>query len=194
MILRRWNVWPHLTEIYRQVVKAQDYDGYQWALWGLGLALFIPVALALLGYPVPAYLFPLVALALVLLFRRDVATDIAYLGVLIFSGLLILLGLEFFFLRDFLGGSEYYRMNILFKFFIQVWVIFGVVAAVTLPRLWQWSEYWSLPGRLLWRVTVTILLIACLVYPVLGTRTRVDDRFLGDQNRPQLAASTAWLI
>jgi uncharacterized membrane protein len=188
LILRRWNVWPHLTEIYRQVVKAQDHNRYQWTLGGVGLVLLISIALALLGYPVPAYLFPLVMLALVLLFRQDVSANIAYLGVLIFIGLLILLGLEFFFLRDFLGGSEYYRMNTLFKFFIQVWVIFGVVAAVTLPRLWQWSEHWSLPGQLLWRVTVAVLLLTCLVYPVLGTRTRVDDRFLGDQNRPPIGS------
>jgi uncharacterized membrane protein len=77
-------------------------------------------------------------------------------------------------------------MNTLFKFYIQVWAMFGVAAAVTLPRLWQWSSHWPLPGLLLWRLIVVSLLMACLVYPVLGTRTRVDDRFPGDDNRPPI--------
>jgi uncharacterized membrane protein len=76
----------------------------------------------------------------------------------------------------------------LFKFYIQVWVMLGVAAAVMLPRLWQWSDQWPLPGLLLWRLTLVGLLMACLVYPVLGTRTRVDDRFPGDTNRPPLGS------
>ncbi len=182
--LRRWNVWPHLTEIYRAVVQAPEANSIRLAWWGAGLVLLVSVALALLGDPVPAYLLPLVALALLLLFRREVTGDVAYLGILIFTGLMILLGLEFFYLRDFLGGSEYYRMNTLFKFYIQVWVMFGLVAAVLLPRLWQWSDDWPLPGLVLWRFVLVALLVACLVYPVLGTRTRVDDRFPGAANRP----------
>lgn len=181
--LRRWNVWPHLTEIYRALVRVPEGQ----PLWGaVGLVLLAAVALALLGYLVPAYLLPLVALALLLLFRREASSDVAYLGVLIFTGLAILLGVEFFFLRDFLGGGEYYRMNTLFKFYIQVWLMFGVAAAVVLPRLWLWSEQWPLPGLLLWRAILVSLLVACLVYPVLGTRTRVDDRFPGDANRPPI--------
>jgi uncharacterized membrane protein len=127
-----------------------------------------------------------VILALLLLLRPEMSAGTAYLGILIFTGLLILFGVEFFFLRDFLGGAEYYRMNTLFKFYIQVWAMFGVAAAVTLPRLWQWSSHWPLPGLLLWRLIVVSLLMACLVYPVLGTRTRVDDRFPGDDNRPPI--------
>jgi YYY domain-containing protein len=185
--LRRWNVWPHLAEIRRVLVRKMG-DDYIWPAWGVSSVLLLAGLLALLGYPVPAYLLPLTALACLLLFRREVAPVTAYLGVLTFTGLLILLGVEFFFLRDFLGGGEYYRMNTLFKFYIQVWVMLGVAVAVMLPRLWQWSDRWPLPGLLLWRLTLVGLLMACLVYPVLGTRTRVDDRFPGDTNRPPLGS------
>jgi uncharacterized membrane protein len=105
---------------------------------------------------------------------------------LAFTGLLVLLGVEFFFLRDFLGGGEYYRMNTLFKFFIQVWVIFGVVVAVVLPFVWAWAWNWNLPGQIIWRSAAMILLLAGLVYPIFGSRTRVDDRFPGLQNRPPI--------
>jgi uncharacterized membrane protein len=183
--LRRWNVWPHLHEIYNTVVQRQS-ESAQVAQWGLGLVIIVALTLGLLGYGVPAYLVPLVALALVLLFRREVPAETAYVGILTFTGLLILLGVEFFFLRDFLGGAEYFRMNTLFKFYIQVWVIFALVSAVVLPWLWQWSEFWSLPALLLWRSALAVLVLATLIYPTLATRTRVDDRFPGDFNRPPI--------
>jgi uncharacterized membrane protein len=64
--------------------------------------------------------------------------------------------------------------------------MFGLVSAAILPRLWVWADHWSLWGQLLWRGIFAILLLATLIYPVLGTRTRVDDRFPGDFNRPPL--------
>nr|HMQ56374.1 DUF2298 domain-containing protein [Anaerolineae bacterium] len=184
LFLRRWNVWPHLTEVYQALIKPR-LDNRQLMLWGGGLLLLLVGLLFLLGYRVPAYLLPLVAVALVLLLRRESSAATAFLGLLVFTGLLVLLGVEFFFLRDFLGG-EYYRMNTLFKFFTQVWVLFGLAAGVIFPLIWHQSMRWSLTKAILWRSLAMLLLIAGLVYPVLGTRTRIDDRFPGAANRPPL--------
>jgi YYY domain-containing protein len=186
LILRRWNVWPHFSGIYRAVVKHES-DSYQLGLWSIPLVFILIALLILLGYQVPPYLLPLVLLALALLFRREISAANAYLCLLAFTGLLILLGVEFFFLRDFLGGGDYYRMNTLFKFFIQVWVIFGIVVAVVLPQIWSWAWQWrSLPLQIVWRGLAMILLLAGLIYPIFGTRTRVDDRFPDRQNRPPI--------
>jgi uncharacterized membrane protein len=184
LFLRRWNVWPHLTEIYQVLVRSRVGNRPLMA-WGIGMLLLLTVLLFLLGYRVPAYLLPLVAVALGLLFRRETSAATAFLGLLVFTGLLILFGLEFFFLRDFLGG-EYYRMNTLFKFFIQVWVIFGLAAGVIFPLVWHQSMRWSLTKAMIWRSLAMLLLVAGLVYPVLGARTRIDDRFPGAANRPPL--------
>jgi YYY domain-containing protein len=185
LLLHRWNVAPHLWTLYRRLVKREG-DFYQLGLWALIAVLFVSTGLFLFGYRVPAYLLPLVVLSLLLLFRREVGVAIAYLNLLVFTGLLILLGVEFVFLRDFLGGGDYYRMNTLFKFYIQVWVLFGVAAAVVLAELWDQAWKWALPTQVVWRSAVMILLVAGLVYPAFGTRTRVDDRFPGDANRPPL--------
>jgi YYY domain-containing protein len=185
LFLRHWNVWPHLSEVYRTVVKRQT-EAYRLGLWSIGLLLLASFVLFLLGYRVSAYLFPLVVAALLLLFRRKIPVASAYLGLLTFTGLSIMSGVEFIFLRDFLGGGDYYRMNTLFKFYIQVWVMFGLVTAVMLPQIWEWAWRWSGPAQVVWRGAALVLLLAGLIYPVLGTRTRVEDRFPGRDNRPAI--------
>ena len=181
--LRRWNVWPHLNQIYRRLVQAET-DAYQLGLWSLVAVLLLCLLFILSGYSVPAYLLPLVFVALLLLLRPEISTEVAYLGLLIFTGLLVLLGVEFFFLRDFLGGGEYFRMNTLFKFYIQVWIMFGIAAAVALPHLWSLTQQWRSSRQMLWQGAVLLLLLATLIYPIFGTRTRLEDRFPGEANRP----------
>jgi len=182
--LRRWPVLPHLFEIYRVVVAPTS--AHQLGLWGAAAALAFSGGLFLVGYRVPAYLLPLLALALLLLFRREVSAAAALLNLLMFTGLLVLLGVEFVFLRDFLGGGDYYRMNTLFKFYFQVWGMFGLAAAAALPQLWDLSWRWRRPAQWAWRSAVMLMLLAGLVYPVFGTRTRIDDRFPGAENRPPI--------
>ncbi len=179
LYLRRWNVWPHLSEIYGAVVK-RETSLYQFGSGSIGLIMLLMAGLALLGYWVPTYLLPLVALAVMLLFRSEVSVETAFLNILTFTGLLLLLGVEAFFLRDFLGGGDYYRMNTLFKFYTQVWVIFGLAAAVMLSHLWRWNQH----GSWAWQTVGILLLMGTLVYPIFGTPIRLDDRFPGEQNRP----------
>ena len=89
------------------------------------------------------------------------------------------------YLRDFLDGSDYYRMNTLFKFFNQVWVIWGIMGAIAVPRIF--AEFVAGEGERnsvsvsrrvasgAWAVVFTLLLAASLAYPLLGTPARVDQ-------------------
>lgn len=70
------------------------------------------------------------------------------------------------------------RMNTVFKFYLQVWVLYGLASAVALVlivgafRRWV-PVYW----QVLWAIVFAVLLAATLVYPVYATRARLDDRF-----------------
>jgi uncharacterized membrane protein len=69
-------------------------------------------------------------------------------------------------------------MNTLFKFYIPVWVLFGLAFGATLPRMWEAVGRWrSAVGRSVWTGIFGVLLLGSLIYPALGTPARVRDRF-----------------
>ncbi len=181
--LRRWNVFPHLSEIQSRLVRVES-PFHQLGTWLIIPVLVAMVALWWFEYYVPLYLLPLLALSLLFLFRRDVATTTSYVNLLIFTGLLLLLGVEIFVLKDFLGGGDYYRMNTLFKFYIQVWVLFGIGLAIILPTLWGSNNRWPIWSQLPWYALSLMLLLGSFIYPMLATQTRLDDRFPGA--RPEI--------
>jgi uncharacterized membrane protein len=94
---------------------------------------------------------------------------------LIVAALGILLGVEIVYMRDFLSGGEWRRMNTVFKFYIQAWVILGLACGSLFPWLWRrLSTAWY--GGL-WRGAFGVLLAGSLLYTALAIPTRVNERF-----------------
>ncbi len=178
LFIRHWNVLPHLLEVYRTLV-IRSTACYQNLLIGSALVLAFTLVLALLKLYTVALLLPWLAIAFLLLLRKETSAEQSFIELLTFTGLLLLLGVQLVFLRDFLGGGDYYRMNTYFKFFIQVWILFGVASAVMLVILWQRASAWRWYWRLTWQTAVFLLVLSSLVFLILGTRTRLNNRFPG---------------
>ena len=90
----------------------------------------------------------------------------------------LVLGLDIFRVE---GDIE--RMNSVFKFYLQVWVLLALSAAFALWRILGSSMFaggrpWEY--RYLWAGVVVILIVSASVYPVLGTQDRLRDRFDGN--------------
>jgi len=179
LVLSRWEKLPHLLELYGALVRRPRAE-YVLSLCGLGATLVLVVALALLRQWVFALLIPPIALALLLFLREDASGEELFTLLLACTGLMILLGCEVVFLKDFLQGGDHYRMNTIFKFYTQAWVLLGIAAAVGLRYIWgHLTQVKSARLRYGWLGVLLFLLLSSCVYPILGTRSRVNDRFPG---------------
>ncbi len=143
------------------------------------------VAAFLLGRTVLALCLIPLGLLWLLLWRRSRHADAGtlFVVILMITGLALLAGTQLIYLKDFLAGGDAYRMNTVFKFFNQVWVLWGIAAAIALPRIWQGyilqKGARQLVGRLVWGAALTLLLVASFSYLIWGTPARLDQRFPG---------------
>ena len=148
--------------------------------WILAIGLLGFVLLAITGFWTAAVL--LVLLILTAIVAWEVLTSQKEEGpfaivplVLLAMALAIAIGVDFIRVEGDIG-----RMNTFFKYYLEVWVLLSLASAYML---------WHLGGRgpLRWRWTwvkgawlgVLVLLIGCsLIYTALGSRARIDNRFV----------------
>jgi uncharacterized membrane protein len=88
--------------------------------------------------------------------------------ILIGVGLLLPLAVEFVYLRDLFGT----RMNTVFKFYFQAWVLLALAAAYAASVVL--SRVHGLAG-MAWRLGLTLLVLAGLVYPVLAIPSKTGN-------------------
>ena len=97
---------------------------------------------------------------------------------LIVVGLLAAAGVELVYVADFLQDTEWYRMNTVFKFYMQAWALLGcgVTGSLALlaPRVaWRGPRF----GRALWLAALVVLLGPAGSFVVGGTQSRLQERF-----------------
>lgn len=68
------------------------------------------------------------------------------------------------------------RQNTVFKFYIQVWLLFSIAGGVSLSWLMRSIERWSPTLSGTWQFGVTALLSVALLYPITATQARFEDR------------------
>jgi uncharacterized membrane protein len=113
--------------------------------------------------------------AVILLFRpgqSDVKIAVLFM---IGTGLAITLFVEFFALRGDLG-----RMNIVFKFYYQVWTLFAISAAACLGWIFKGWPKWSRGWGNSWAVAFMLLVAGVALFPILATNDKVNDRIAKD--------------
>ncbi len=180
LLTRRFDDLPMLAQRMRLMVRPRDT--LKTAIYGLLLLIFVLILLALLKQWIIVLLVPLLLLAVALGLAGDREPEHMFTWLLAFLGFLVSLGIEIFFLRDWLQGGNSYRMNTLFKFGIQVWVFFGLAAAVALAVITErvpLSLRRLVSAKTIWYACLAILLFVVFLFPLLGTPARVNDRFPG---------------
>ncbi|PKO21669.1 MAG: hypothetical protein CVU38_13365 [Chloroflexi bacterium HGW-Chloroflexi-1] len=156
-------------------------------LLGLALLLFA------LNRPTAALVVAPLGLALAFAFRRWAPPEDAFLMLLLALGLGIVTGTELIYLRDFLDGGDWYRMNTLFKFSVPAWLFLGLAGGVMLPRVWAVAGRRPAWLRWPWRGLALLLLIFGLAFLPLGIPARVRDRFPGPRPARGTLDGTAFM-
>ncbi len=113
-----------------------------------------------------------------------------YIWLCLFYACCIVIGCELIFVRDFLQGGDYKRMNTIFKFYIPAWFLFSFAATDSFSRIFsgirrlQGHSYSGISRRLsfpfllsmFWVVCFGLLFLASLVFPVMGMYARRHHR------------------
>jgi len=174
---------PRFMALHRALVKGPTL-GYLLTSALIPLAVVAAVGAWFWGRSVLALCLLPLGLAWLLLWRRGRAADAGslFVALLTITGFAVLAGTQVVYLKDFLQGGNAYRMNTVFKFFSQVWVIWGIAAAIAVPRIWRGfvargHGKWLLRG--VWAFLFVALFAASFAYPVWGTPARLDMRFPG---------------
>ncbi|RMD78541.1 MAG: tetratricopeptide repeat protein, partial [Chloroflexi bacterium] len=88
------------------------------------------------------------------------------------------LGVEIVYIRDHLDGSDWYRMNTVFKFGLHVWVLLSLAAAGLLPRLLQWlNRRGDQPARAAMLTIIAIPALMAASYLPVAIPSRIVTRF-----------------
>jgi YYY domain-containing protein len=176
--------------------RAAEVPRRPWLSWrrvALGLGVLLVVFMAVTGYWTAALLMAFLTLAA--LAARDVlASDaperpytmvaLALLGLALAIGI----GVELVRLKPDIG-----RMNTFFKLYLEAWVLYSLAAGYMLWYLGSRGFFrlrgltWSALGGL---GALALLVGVSLIYTVLGTRDRLDDRF---QAGPPTLDGTAYM-
>jgi YYY domain-containing protein len=130
------------------------------------------IALAVMDYTVILIIGPLTGLTIALLIRPRMPAAQRFALLLALLALVITFAVEVIVLRGDIG-----RMNTVFKFYLQVWLILSVVTAVMVGWLAQSARRWQPDWWLGWRIAMGALVVSGLLYPLFATRAKIQDRF-----------------
>lgn len=130
----------------------------------LGLGTLLVFSFALTGHLIIAFLIVAILASLWILPHSIKRPNILFAHLMVFLALCILLGCEFVHIRD-AYGQQLQRMNTLFKFHYQAWILFALAAPVmllVLRRAVGFSPEW----KVVLRGVAVFLLVLNLFYPV----------------------------
>jgi YYY domain-containing protein len=183
-VILSWMIWETIDWMANTPVSALNkLKPHRELIWiGLVLLGLLTIALGInipgldnlpigKGVNVAWIVLPMGAWAAILLFRPHISEAKKFVLFLIGTGLLLTLMVELIALR-----VDIFRMNTVFKFYLQVWTLFAVSAAAALGwvlvALPQWSNRW----RNLWQVGVIFLITGAALYPLMASRAKIEDR------------------
>jgi len=116
----------------------------------------------------------LALLALELMYRKPDMPVNMFALCLIGLALAVGIGVDFITLK-----GDIVRMNTVFKFYLQAWVLFALASGYLMWLLVFRKDAWwrKSAGGKVWLGVLALLVLSAAIYPVAGARSRASDRF-----------------
>ncbi len=146
------------------------------ALMVLGSILIVSFGLALLDYQVTIIALPLIIWCVILFFREGQSRAMMFVLASAALGLALTLGVEYIVLD---GDIE--RQNTVFKFYLQVWLLFSVVGGVGFAAILRNLAKWDGGLRSVWSFALFALIAIAAMFPFMASAGKSVFRFYANQ-------------
>ena len=134
----------------------------------LVIMLALRVVVALIAIPLGLW-------AVVLMLRPEQTDGRRFLLFLVGTAILVTLAVELVYVPGDIG-----RMNTVFKFYMQAWVLFAACAGVCLVWVLKSIRYWNNSLATIWEMALFGLIISAALFTLMGTADKVRDRMATD--------------
>lgn len=145
---------------------------------GLGViavVVFAAIVASVTDYQVALIVLPLVAWIGLLFFRPGQSAPMQFVLVLIGLALCITLGVEVVVLAGDNG-----RQNMVFKFYIQAWLLLSIACGAGFAWLLESSDSWRGWLRAAWFVPLVLMSVAAALFPIMATAGKAVYRLSSD--------------
>ena len=169
-----WETYHWMKTTPQSALKAlEPYNN--WINATLIFFLVLLIALLILGVSVALVVIPVGLWVVVLMFRPGRSDGGRFLLFLIGTALMLTLVVELIYLPGDVG-----RMNTVFKFYLEAWIMFALSAGVCFGWLVKSLRYWKNGLRTVWQVLLMILVMSAALFTVTGTMDKINDRMVDE--------------
>lgn len=142
-----------------------------WIVAGLLFVGAVLIGLFILKVKIAIVALPLCVWALALLLAPGQPDGKKLLFFMAGTGLLLTIVVELVHLVGDIG-----RMNVVFKLYLQAWMLLAVVAGIGLAIIWRDQSQWKGRYQVLFQLMLILLLTGALMFPIFATRDKITDR------------------
>jgi YYY domain-containing protein len=147
----------------------------QWITAALVFFLILLFALLILGVSIALVAIPIGLWAVILMLRPGCSDGRRFLLFMIGTAVTLTLVVELIYLPGDIG-----RMNTVFKFYLEAWILFALSAGVCLGWVVRSLRYWNKRLEFFWQAALYLLAASAALFTLLGTADKIRDRMAMD--------------